>query len=342
MFYKVLIVDDSIENINILKGILDKRYKVMAATNGHTAIKICKKQLPNLVLLDIEMPGIDGYEVCLRLKSNPLTENIPIVFVTSKDKEIDEAKGFAVGAADYVTKPVSPMIVTARVKTHIALSNQRMYLQEQVREKTREIHLTRCEIIKRLGKAVELNDLNTGNHIERVSRYGYIIGKEYGLDDDQADMLLTAAPMHDIGKIGICDNIINKHGKLTDTEYTEMKKHCAIGCEILGDSTEGIIEIARSIALEHHERYDGTGYPQGLVGEEISVYARIVAVADVFDALTTERSYKKAWDFNDAIEYIKKQSEKQFDPLIVTCFLNVIEEIKDIKETYADYICVYP
>lgn len=336
MKYKVLIVDDSIENINILKGILNNTYTIMAATSGATALMICEEQSPNLVLLDIEMPEMDGYEVCLRLKNNPLTENIPIIFVTTKDKDIDEAKGFAVGAADYVTKPVTPMIVSARVKTQIALNNQKMELKMQVREQTKEITQTRLEIIKRLGKAAEFNDESTGYHIERVSKYACSIAKSYGLDDFQTEILLHATPMHDVGKIGISENIINKQGKLTDEEYTEMKRHCEIGNEILGEGVDEIMSAAKTVALQHHEKWDGSGYPSGLAGEQINVFARIVAVADVFDALTTKRSYKDAWNNEQAIDLIIHERSKHFDPKIVDAFLDVLDDIYSIQKSYAD------
>ncbi len=336
MDYKVLIVDDSVENINILRGILNDKYKVMAAKNGETALKIAKKFLPNIILLDIEMPQMDGYEVCMRLKNDHLTEWIPVIFVSAKSKEIDEAKGFAVGAVDYVTKPVSPLIVSARVQTQIALRNQQIELEQKVREKTKELSETRREIIRRLGKAVEYKDQITGNHIERVSRYSHAIAISYGLSDNQADIILNAAPMHDIGKIGVDECIINKKGYLTDQEYDCMKQHCMIGFEILGDSKEGLIAAAKAIALQHHEKWDGTGYPHQLKGDEIDLFARIVAVADVFDALTTERSYKESWTNEKAIELIVSEKEKHFDPVIVDAFIAVFDEIHQIQKEFYD------
>ena len=334
MPYKVLVVDDCVENIDLLKGLLDNKYIVMAATNGATAIKIAQKKTPHLILLDIEMPGMSGYEVCLKLKENPITESIPVVFVTAKDKEMDEAKGFSVGAADYVTKPVSPMIVLARIKTHIALSNQKMELSAQVKEQTREIADTRMEIIRRLGKAVEFKDENTGLHIERVSKYSYYIALSYGLDEFHADNILNASPMHDIGKIGISESIIHKKGKLTEQEYNEMKKHCEVGNEILGDSGAEIIKTAKIIALQHHEKWDGTGYPYGLKENEISVFARIVALADVFDALTTKRPYKEAWSIERAINLIEDEAGKHFDPKVVDAFGLSINKILEVNKMY--------
>ena len=335
MPYKVLIVDDCVENIDLLKGLLDKKYIVMAATNGETALKIAQKKTPHLILLDIEMPGMDGYEVCLNLKENPITENIPVVFVTAKDKEMDEAKGFSVGAADYVTKPVSPMIVLARIETHIALSNQKMELRAQVKEQTKEIADTRMEIIRRLGKAVEFKDENTGLHIERVSKYSYYIALSYGLDDFRADDILNAAPMHDIGKIGVPEDIIHKKGKLTEQEYNEMKKHCEVGNEILGDSGAEIIKAAKIVALQHHEKWDGTGYPYGLKQNEINIFARIVALADVFDALTTKRPYKEAWDNKRALDLIVSEKGKHFDPSVVDAFIDTIDDIYRVQEEYS-------
>jgi putative two-component system response regulator len=248
---------------------------------------------------------------------------------------MDEAKGFSVGAADYVTKPVSPMIVLARIETHIALSNQKMELRAQVKEQTKEIADTRMEIIRRLGKAVEFKDENTGLHIERVSKYSYYIALSYGMDDFRADGILNAAPMHDIGKIGVPEDIIHKKGKLTEQEYNEMKKHCEVGNEILGDSEAEIIKTAKIIALQHHEKWNGTGYPYGLEENDINIFARIVALADVFDALTTKRPYKEAWDNQRALDLIISEKGKHFDPNVVDAFINTIDDIYKVQEEYS-------
>ncbi len=229
MVHTILIVDDAVENIDILKGILGDEYHIRAATNGLTALKIAEKTMPDIVLLDIMMPDMDGYEVCERLKNNPITSSIPVIFITAKDQEMDEAKGFEVGAVDYVTKPVSPLIVKARLRTQLALKDQNAELERQVILKTKEINETRLEIIKRLGIASEYRDCETGLHIERVSKIAYYIAKSYGFDDRHVLILMNAAPMHDIGKIGIPEEILLKPGKLTKEEFEVVKKHSEIG-----------------------------------------------------------------------------------------------------------------
>jgi putative two-component system response regulator len=332
----ILIVDDTPENIDVLNGILNEDYDVKVAINGMMALKIAQKLKPDLILLDIMMPGIDGYEVCKVLKSNMETQKIPVIFVTAKDQVVDEAHGFEVGAVDYITKPVSPPIVLARVKTHLALYDQKRTLETLVRERTKELDETRLEIIRRLGKAAEYRDNETGMHVIRMSKYSQLIALDIGLDETQAELILNASPMHDIGKIGIPDNILLKPGKLTDEEFDIMKKHCEYGVKIMGEHSSEILKLASEVAISHHEKWNGRGYPNNLKGNDITLVGRIAAVADVFDALTSERPYKKAWTVEDAAALIKKESGEQFEPRIVKAFFNVLPEILKIKEQYSD------
>jgi putative two-component system response regulator len=332
----VLVVDDTPENIDVLNGILNELYDVKVAINGLMALKIAQKMKPDLILLDIMMPGMDGYEVCERLKANMETKNIPVIFVTAKNQIIDEARGFEVGAVDYITKPVSPPIVLARVKTQLDMYDQKRMLEVLVKDRTKELDETRLEIIRRLGKAAEYRDNETGMHVVRMSKYSQLIAKEIGLDDDQAELILNASPMHDIGKIGIADNVLLKPGRLTDEEFDEIKKHPNFGVEIMGNHTSELLKLANEAAQTHHEKWNGKGYPNGLKGEEIPLIGRIAAVADVFDALTSERPYKKAWTVEDAVGLIEKESGEQFDPRIVKAFVNILPEIIKIKDRYAD------
>ena len=333
--YSVLVVDDTVENIDILTGVLKDEYNVKAATNGNAALKIAEKTLPDIILLDVMMPEMNGYEVCSRLKENPITKKIPVIFVTAKDQEGDEVMGFSVGAVDYITKPISPSIVKARIKTHIALADQKRGLEIEVMEKTREINDTRLEIIKKLGRAAKFKDNETGMHVERMSRYSYLIAKEYGLEESQCILLMNAAPMHDIGKIGIPDNVLKKAARLDSDEWKIMEGHSEIGAEILGDSKSELIGTAKILAMQHHERWDGTGYPKGIKGEEINIFARITAVADVFDALTSRRPYKQGWPIQEAVDYIKSESGEQFDPKVVEAFEKALPKIIEIKEKYS-------
>lgn len=332
----ILIVDDISENIDVLNVILNEDYDVKVAINGMMALKITQKLKPDLILLDIMMPGMDGYEVCEHLKDDLETRKIPIIFVTAKDQVIDEAHGFEVGAVDYITKPVSPPIVLARVKTHLALYDQSRTLETLVKERTKELDETRLEIIRRLSRAAEYRDNETGMHIIRMSKFSQLIALEIGLDETQAELILNASPMHDVGKIGIPDNILLKPGKLTDEEFDIMKKHCEYGVKIIGEHSSEILKFASEVAISHHEKWNGRGYPKGLKGEKIPLPGRIAAVADVFDALTSVRPYKKAWTVEDAVALIKKESGEHFEPRIVKAFFNVLPEILKIKEQHAD------
>lgn len=332
MKQSILIVDDTVENIIVLEAILKDDYKLKAATKGKIALRIAEKFQPDIILLDIMMPEMDGYEVCEKLKSNPLTSHIPVIFVTAMNDEKDEAKGFNVGAIDYITKPISPVIVTARIRTHLALSNQQKELDIQVKEKTKELHKSRQDLVKRLGLAAEYKDNETGLHVIRMSKYSKFIALEYGLSEKESELLELAAPMHDLGKIGISDAILRKPGKLNSEEWKIIQTHSKIGFEILGEHSDDLLTAAATVALQHHERWDGKGYPNGISKEDIHIYARIVTVADVFDALTSKRPYKEAWESEKAINVIKEESGKQFDPKVVNAFLNAIDDILVVKK----------
>ncbi|EPG75612.1 response regulator receiver domain protein [Leptospira fainei serovar Hurstbridge str. BUT 6] len=321
---KILIVDDEAANLQVLRQILQEDYKLLFAKDGVKAIELALSENPNLILLDVMMPEMTGYEVCKILRKDPRSSRIPIIFVTAMVDEEDEAGGFEVGAVDYITKPISPSIVRARVRTHLSLVRN-----EELRE-------TRLQIIQRLGLAAEYKDNETGLHVIRMSHYSQTLSLALGSSLECAEDLLHASPMHDIGKIGIPDGILQKPGRLTPEEWDIMKKHPTIGAEIIGDHNSSLLQLAKSIAQNHHEKWDGSGYPNGLTGDEIPIEARIVALADVFDALTTERPYKKAWEISDAIQYITNESGKHFDPSIVPIFLDQMPEILKIRERWAE------
>lgn len=338
----VLIVDDTPENIDILRGILKQDYKIRVASNGEKALKIAQSDLvPDLILLDIMMPDMDGYEVCRQLKSNYSTANIPVIFVTAKGETEDESLGFDIGAVDYITKPVSPPLVLRRVRTHLSLYNEKRLLNEMVKERTKELDQTRLQIIQRLGRAAEYKDNETGMHVIRMSHYSRLLGLANGMSEDEAELLLNAAPMHDVGKIGIPDGILLKPGKLDPREWEVMKTHAQIGADIIGHHRSVLLSLAREIALTHHEKWDGSGYPNGLKGEEISIHARIVAIADTFDALTTIRPYKHAWLVEDAIALLKKEAGAHFDPKLIEKFINIIPEIIEMKDKYSEITVEY-
>lgn len=334
----ILVVDDLPANIDLMNQVLRPFYRVKAAINGERAIAIASSDpRPDMILLDVMMPGVDGLETCERLKANPATASIPVIFVTAMSKEQDEQRGLSLGAVDYVTKPISPPIVLARVKTHLALHRQNVELERKVNERTEELAQTRLEVIRRLGRAAEFRDNETGLHVIRMSNYAYVIARRLGIDESWCQLLLNAAPMHDVGKIGIPDSILLKPGPLTPEEWAIMKRHPVIGAEIIGSETNELLRMSSEIALCHHEKWDGSGYPNGLKGAEIPLSARIVAIADVFDALTTERPYKSAWTVEAAVNLVTENAGRHFDPELVQIFLSVLPEILEIRQEHAEH-----
>ncbi|MBF0179185.1 MAG: two-component system response regulator [Magnetococcales bacterium] len=340
----ILIVDDTPENLDVLKGILSPHFRVQVATSGRVAIKIAQSaNPPDLILLDVMMPVMDGYEVCRLLKAQERTRDIPILFVTARSETEDEIKGFELGAADYLVKPVSPPIVLARVRTHLTMLAHRRNLEDLVKVRTAELMIrnleleeTRQEVIRQLGRAAEYRDNETGLHVVRMSRYVYLLALRAGLGESEAEQLMIAAPMHDVGKIGIPDHILLKPGKLTDEEFAVIRTHCRIGFEIIGDQRSELLNLGALIALTHHEKWNGCGYPRGLAGEEIPLVGCLSAIGDVFDALTSVRPYKKAWSVDDAMGLIVQEAGEHFDPRLVPLFVGLRPEIVAIMERYQD------
>ena len=333
----ILVVDDTPENIDVLNGVLRSEYKVKAALNGERALKIAfADQKPDMILLDIMMPEMDGYEVCRQLKANPATSGVPVIFITAKDQEEDEKKGLELGAVDYIRKPINPSIVLARVHTHLALYDQNRELERRVKQRTVELDETRLEIIRRLGRAAEFKDNETGLHVIRMSHYTRLLAQAYGGNDAWVELIFNAAPMHDIGKIGIPDKILRKPGKLDAEEWEIMKTHTLMGAEIIGDHPSPLLQLSSTIAVTHHEKWDGTGYPHGLAEEDIALEGRIVAIADVFDALTSHRPYKKEWPVEEALDLIDRESGRHFDPTLVHLLHEVLPEVLEIKKQHAE------
>lgn len=334
----VLIVDDTPQNISLLNAALMEEYTIKAATSGAQAIDVCLTMPIDIILLDVMMPDMDGFETCRRLKEQPLTRHIPVIFVTARGELHDEAMGFDCGAVDYITKPIRASIVRARVRTHLSLYSQNRALERLVQERTAELNETRLEILHRLGSAGEYRDNETGLHVVRVCHYSRLIAEAVGLQESEAELLYNAAALHDTGKIGIPDSILFKQDKLDDDEWKIIRSHCEIGHKIIGAQQNGLLKSAATVALTHHERWDGCGYPQGLKGSAIPLFGRIVAVADVFDALTSERPYKKAWPVAEAIGEIVRCREQHFDPQVVDSFLLKIHEITAVQQQFADTI----
>ena len=333
----ILVVDDTPENLDVLGGILRKEYKVKAALNGEKALRIAKSNpRPDMILLDIMMPGMDGYEVCRRLKAEPATAKIPVIFVTAKAEVDDERRGLELGAVDYIAKPISPPIVEIRVRTHLALYDQQRELERLVGERTKELVDTRLEIIRRLGRAAEFKDNETGLHVIRMSHYTRLMCESMNISKEWTDLLFHAAPMHDIGKIGIPDAVLLKPGKLDDKEWDIMRRHPEYGAAIIGDHDSELMTMSQEISLAHHEKWNGTGYPKGLKGKDIPLSGRVIAIADVFDALTSERPYKKAWSVEKAVAIIDEDAGTHFDPELIPIFHEILPEALEIKDKYAD------
>ena len=340
----ILVVDDTPENIDVLGEILGRDYKIKFAINGEKALKIAKAEdQPDLILLDIEMPGIDGYEVCRQLKQRDATKRIPIIFVTAKNKVEDEERGFKIGGVDYITKPVSAPIVRERVKTHLALYDQNRVLEEKVQERTAQLRKAfnaikeaSLDTIHRLSKAAEYKNEDTGAHILRMSNYSAVVARKMELNEEIVESIFYAAPMHDIGKIGTPDRILLKPGKLDSYEWKIMKQHTANGGRILEGSDAGFLKLGEVVALTHHEKWDGNGYPKGLKGTQIPLIGRIVAISDVFDALVSKRPYKEPFSLEKAYNIIRESRGSHFDPDVVDAFFEAEDEILKIKERYKD------
>lgn len=332
----ILIVDDAPESIDVLSGVLSPDYRVKATIRSGDALALAKSTRPVLILLDVMMPELDGYEVCRRLKRDPETRAIPVIFITTLTEVTNEAKGLTLGAVDYITKPYVPELVRARVASQVSLHHQRLALEEQVLERTQELKETRLQVIRRLGRAAEYRDNETGMHVVRMSHYSRLIALASGESEEYAELVLHASPMHDIGKIGTPDSILLKPGRLTAEEWQTMKLHTLHGAEIIGEHGSVLLQAARQVALSHHERWDGTGYPHALAGEQIPRIARIVAVADVLDALLSERPYKSAWSVDDAVEYVLTQRDRHFEARLADALLEALPECLEIREKYAD------
>ena len=348
---KVLLVDDNTTNLQLLHETLDGRgYKLLIAKNGRSALAIAQKAKPSLILLDIMMPEMDGYEVCRRLKADENTVHIPVIFITALADDEDEAKGLRMGAVDYITKPINPELVRARVHNHLQLKRHQDNLEELVAERTRRLALTQAVTIESLATLAEYRDPETGGHIKRTQNYVKALAahlKDHPryrdeLNDEIIDLLYLSAPLHDLGKVGVRDNVLLKAGRLTDDEFEEMKKHTIYGEEALriteqklgGDS---FLQYAKEIAYTHQEKWDGTGYPQGLKGDEIPLSGRLMALADVYDALISKRVYKPPFPHEKAVEIIVEGRDKHFDPDLVEAFLELEDTFRNIALTFADY-----
>lgn len=315
----LLIVDDEPANLALLNQMLSGEHRLVFASSGRDALEAARKHEPALILLDVQMPDATGYEVCQRLKADPVTSEVPVIFVTSLTGSWNESEGFRVGAVDYISKPLSALVVQARVRAHLSLVRASR-LEQSYRD-----------AIMMLGAAGHYNDNDTGMHIWRMASYARALALAVGWDAVAAHTLELAAPMHDTGKIGIPDAILKKPAKLDAKEWAIMQTHTTIGHGILSRSEAPVFRMAAEVALRHHERWDGSGYPDGLAGEAIPESARIVALADVFDALTMKRPYKDAWPLPEVLDTLHEEAGSHFEPRLVKVFMDILPTILDIR-----------
>jgi len=354
----ILVVDDTPDNLALMSHLLRDLYKVKIANNGEKALKIAMSDAPpDLILLDIMMPGMDGYEVCRRLKSDPRTMNTPVIFLTAKTGLEDEKKGLELGAVDYITKPVSPPIVMARVKNHLALKtiddflrDQNSFLELEVAKRTREVMAIEDVTILAMASLAETRDTETGNHIRRTQFYVKALAERlhnhprfaWFLTEANITMLFKSAPLHDLGKIGIPDRILLKPGRFEPHEFEIMKTHTTLGYNALMHAEKALgfnvdfLSFAKVIALSHQEKWDGSGYPQGLAGDAIPIAARLMAVADVYDALISRRVYKEGMSHEKAVLIMREGRGTHFDPDMLDAFIDIQEEFRAIARRFVD------
>ncbi len=357
----VLLVDDTPENLTVLGGILQPFYRVRAANSGARALAVCAVDpRPDIILLDVMMPEMDGYAVLNRLREDPATCDIPVIFVTALDAIEDETHGFELGAADYITKPVRPAIVLARVRAQLELKqardrmhDQNLWLESEVQRRMRQNQMIQDVSMRALASLAEARDNETGNHILRTQGYVNVLAQAMAKLPKYADVLTPgiiesytkAAPLHDIGKVGIPDEILNKPGKLTPEEWTIMRTHARIGADAIRRAIQDeqdqdgleFMHVAIEIAHYHHEKWDGSGYPSGLKGESIPLPARMMALADVFDALISRRVYKPAFAVEEAIRIILEGRGSHFDPDVVDAFVSHLEDFRGVAARYSDH-----
>jgi putative two-component system response regulator len=354
----ILAVDDSADSLALLSSLLKSVYRVKVAISGEAAIDAATSGgRPDLILLDVVMPGMDGYEVCARLKGDPSTRDIPVIFLTARTNASDEEKGLRLGAVDYIVKPFSPSIVLARIATHLMLKevrdfllDQNAFLEEEVARRTEEVGMIQDVTMIAMGSLAETRDNETGNHIRRTQNYIEILAERLTghprfrlfLSGNAVELFYKSAPLHDIGKVGIPDGILKKPGKLDPSEFEIMKAHTTLGRDaILAaenrlDSPTSFLATAREIAWSHHEKWDGSGYPRGLAGDAIPFPGRLMAIPDVYDALISRRVYKPAFSHDEAMTLIKKGAGTQFDPDIASAFIDIEDEVRKIARAFED------
>ena len=336
----MLCVDDATDLLALMAKALGSEYQVLTADNAGDAISMAfADPAPDLILLDVDMPEVSGFEVCRALKAEIPTAAIPIIFLTGKTEAQAQVEGLELGAVDYITKPINAAVLRTRVGMHLALTNQRRELERMVQERTGQLEKTRTELIKRLSRAMEFHESTAvGNRVMRLSHYAKLVAQASGAKPELAEMMMKAAPLHDVGKLGVPAEILRKAEKLSVPDWERVKRHPQLGAEIIGEHDDALLKLARQLALTHHENWDGSGYPQGLKGEAIPWSGRVMAIVDGFEALTSTQFHRDSIPVDKAAEEIVRHAGKKYDPQLIEAFKKALPVMKKVRETYSDQL----
>jgi len=335
----ILAVDDDPDLLALIGKVLATEYEVKSAGDGGDALALAAAApQPDLILLDIQLPGATGFEVCQLLKEDPATARIPVIFLSGKSEAADQLEGLDLGAVDYITKPVNAKLLLARVRTHVALAGRQAQLEQEVQARTAQLEDARAQLIRRLGRAMEFHEsAASGNKVVRVSQYARLVAQAAGMKPEVVDLLQKAAPLYDIGKIGVPSEVLRNPGKLSAPELERVRRHPELGAEIIGEHKDAVLALARLLALTHHERWDGSGYPKRLKGSEIPWPGRVMGIVDTFEAMTTTQFYRqKPFSIEEAAKTIREGFGKLFDPSLAEAFDKALRVMKKVRETYSD------
>ena len=335
----ILAVDDDEDLLALIGKALGTQYEVKLAADGGDALTLAAAEpQPDLILLDVSMPGASGFEICQLLKEDPATAHIPVIFLTGKTEAADQVEGLDLGAVDYLGKPINGRLLMARVKIHLALANRQAELARQVAERTAQLEDARAQLIRRLARAMEFHEsAAAGNRVVRVSQYAKLLALAAGMKPEVAELLHKAAPLYDIGKMGVPSEILRKPDKLSAPDLERMRRHPELGAEIIGEHQDPVLALARTVALTHHERWDGTGYPKQLKGNDIPWAGRVMAIVDTFESMTTTQFYRqKPFTVEETAKAVKEGFGRQFDPSLASAFDKALPLMKKVRESYSD------
>ncbi len=335
----ILAVDDAEDLLALIGKALASEYRVKLAADGGDALTFAAAApQPDLILLDVDMPGASGYEICQLLKEDPATAHIPVIFLTGKVEPAEQLEGLDVGAVDYLAKPINAKLLMARVRIHLALLSRQVALEREVKERTAQLEDARSQLIRRLARAMEFHEsAAAGNRVARVSQYCKLIAQAAGMKPEVAELLQKASPLYDIGKMGVPSEILRKPGKLSAPDLERVRRHPQLGAEIIGEHKDPVLGLAHRLALTHHERWDGTGYPKRLKGNDIPWPGRVMALVDAFEAMTTTQFYRqKPYTIDEAAKLIKAEFGKQFDPSLADAFDKALPVMRKVRETFSD------